>query len=60
MLNKQKKTYHKIAWIAEMTALQIVGEGKGNAFIMEKLVREGCLIFVLIFASNIKGKPLCL
>ena len=32
LLNKQEKNYHKIAWIAEIAASQIVAERKGNAF----------------------------
>ena len=35
--NKQEKNYHKIVWIAEIAALQIVVDRKGNAFIVEKI-----------------------
>ena len=34
--NKQEKNYHKIAWIIEIAASQIVADRKGNAFIVEK------------------------
>ena len=40
MWNKQKKNYHKIAWIAEIAASQIVEEPKGNAFTVEKIVKK--------------------
>ena len=36
LLNKQEKNHHKIVWIAEIAALQIVADRKGNAFIVEK------------------------
>ena len=38
--NKQEKYYHKIAWIAEIAASQIVADRKGNAFIVEKIVKK--------------------
>ena len=44
MLNKQEKSYHKIAWIAEIAASQIVADRKGNAFIVEKIVKN-CYAF---------------
>ena len=34
--NNQEKNYHKIAWIIEIAASQIVADHKGNAFIVEK------------------------
>ena len=37
LLNKHEKNYHNIAWIAEIAALQIVVDRKGNAFIVEKI-----------------------
>ena len=37
--NKQEKYYHKIAWIAEIPASQIVAGRKGNAFIVEKIIK---------------------
>ena len=40
MPNKQEKHYHKIAWIAEIEASQIVADRKGNAFIVEKIVKN--------------------
>ena len=42
LLNKQEKNYHKIGWIAEMAALQIVAHRKckGNAFIEEKMIKN--------------------
>ena len=40
MPNKQEKQYHKIAWIAEIAASQIVADRKGNAFIVEKMVKK--------------------
>ena len=42
--NKQEKNYHKIAWIAEIAASQIVEEHKGNAFTVEKIVKN-CYAF---------------
>ena len=40
-MNKQeKKNYHKIACIAEIAASQIVADRKGNAFIVEKIVKN--------------------
>ena len=36
LLNKQEKNCHKIGWIAELAASQIVADRKGNAFICEK------------------------
>ena len=44
MLNKQEKNYHKIVWIAEIAASQIVADRKGNAFIVEKIVKN-CYAF---------------
>ena len=40
MPKKQEKNYHKIAWIAEIAASQIVEEPKGNAFTVEKIVKK--------------------
>ena len=37
-MNKQEKSYHKIAWIAEIAASPVVSDRKGNAFIVEKIV----------------------
>ena len=36
LLNKQDKNYHKVAWIAEIAASQMVADCKGNTFIVEK------------------------
>ena len=47
LLNKQEKNYHKIAWIAEIAASQIVADRKGNAFIVEKMVKK-LLCFLLL------------
>ena len=47
LLNKQEKNYHKIAWIAEIAASQIVADRKGNAFIVEKN-RKKLLCFLLL------------
>ena len=44
MLNKQGKNYHKITWIAEIAASQMVTDRKGNAFIVEKIVKN-CYAF---------------
>ena len=44
MLNKQEKNYHKIVWIAEIAASQIVADRKGNAFIVEKMIKS-CYAF---------------
>ena len=40
LLNKQEKDYHKIGWIAEISASQIVSDRKGNAFIVKKIVNN--------------------
>ena len=40
MLNKQDKNCHKIVWIAEITASQIVADRKGNAFIVDKMIKQ--------------------
>ena len=39
MSDKQEKNYHKIAWIAEIAASQIVAGRKGNAFMEEKILK---------------------
>ena len=44
MLNRQEKDYHKTAWIGEIAASQIVADPKGNAFIVEKIVKN-CYAF---------------
>ena len=44
LLNKQEKNYHKIAWIAEIAASQTVADRKGNAFIVEKIIKN-CYAF---------------
>ena len=44
LLNKQEKNYHKIAWIAEIAASQIVADRKRNDFIVEKIVKH-CYAF---------------
>ena len=46
LLNKQEKT-HMIARIAELAALQIVADRKGNAFIVEKMIKK-LLCFLLL------------
>ena len=40
LLNKQDENYHKIAWIAEIAASQIAADRKGNAFIVDKIVKN--------------------
>ena len=46
LLKKQeKKNYHKIVWIAEIVASQIVADRKGNAFIVEKMIKNGYVIY---------------
>ena len=45
LFNKQEKNYHKIAWIAEIAASQIVADRKGNAFIVEKIVKKNRYAF---------------
>ena len=47
LLNKQEKNHHKIVWIAEIAALQIVADRKGNAFIVEKMIKK-LLCFLLL------------
>ena len=47
LLNKQEKNFHKIAWIAEIAASQIVANRKGNAFLVEKMVKR-LLCFLLL------------
>ena len=44
LLNKQEKNSHKIAWIAEITASQLVADRKANPFIVEKIVKN-CYAF---------------
>ena len=48
LLNKQEKNYHKIVWIAEIVALQIVAVRKGNAFIVEKMLKKIVMLFIII------------
>ena len=45
MLNKQEKNCDKIVWIAEIVASQIVADRKGNAFIVEKMVKHGYVFY---------------
>ena len=40
LLNKHEKNYHNIAWIAEIAASQKVADRKGNAFIVEIIVKN--------------------
>ena len=47
LLNKQEKSYHKIAWIAEIAASQTVADRKENSFIVEK-DRKKLLCFLLL------------
>ena len=47
LLNKQEKNFYKIAWIAEIAASQIVAKRKGNAFLVEKMVKR-LLCFLLL------------
>ena len=44
LLNKQEKNYHKIAWISEIAASQMVADHKGNASFVEKIVKN-CYAF---------------
>ena len=53
LLNKQEKNYHKIAWIAEIAASQIVADRKGNAFIVEKS-RTKLFCFLLLLSLLFK------
>ena len=48
LLNKQGKNYHKIAWIVEIAVSQIVADRKGNAFIVEKMVKKIVTLFTII------------
>ena len=48
LLNKQGKKYYKIAWIVEIAASQIVADRKGNAFIVEKMVKKIVMLFTII------------
>ena len=48
MLNKKEKNYHKIAWIAEIAASQIVADRKGKAFILEKMIKKIVMLFTII------------
>ena len=48
LLNKQEKNYHKIAWIAEIAASQIVADRKGNAFTLEKMIKKIMLFAIII------------
>ena len=47
LLNKQEKSYYKIARIAEIAVSQIVADREGNAFIVEKIVKK-LLCFLLL------------
>ena len=47
LLNKQEKNYHKIVWIAEIAASQIVADRKGDAFIGEKIIKNIFMLFEL-------------
>ena len=49
MSNNQEKNYHKIAWIIEIAASQIVADHKGNAFIVEKKLLCFSLLLSLLF-----------
>ena len=48
MLNKQDKNCHKIVWIAEITASQIVADRKGNALIVDKMIKKIVMLFTII------------
>ena len=48
MLNKQEKNYHKIVWITEIAASQIVAGRKGNASIVEKMIKKIVMLFTII------------
>ena len=48
LLNKQEKNYHKIVWIAEIAASEIVADRKGNAFIVEKMIKQIVMLFTII------------
>ena len=48
MSNKQEKNYHKIVWITEIAASQIVADRKGNAFIVEKNDKKIVMLFTII------------
>ena len=46
-VEQTRKNYHKIVWIAEIAASQIVADRKGNAFIVKKMVKK-LLCFLLL------------
>ena len=46
--NKPEKNYHKVAWIVEIAASQIVADRKGNAFIVEKMIKKIVMLFTII------------
>ena len=48
LLNKQETNYHKFVWIAEIAASQIVADHKGNAFIVEKMIKKIVMLFTII------------
>ena len=48
LLNKQGKKYHKIVWIAEIAASEIVADREGNAFIVEKMIKKIIMLFTII------------
>ena len=48
LLNKQEKNYHKMVWIAEIAASEIVADRKGNAFIVEKMIKKIVMLFTII------------
>ena len=45
--NKPEKNYHKVAWIVEIAASQIVADRKGNAFIVEKIGKKNLCYLLL-------------
>ena len=48
VLDKQEKNYHKNVWIAEITASQIVADRKGNALIVDKMIKKIVMLFTII------------
>ena len=46
-VEQTRKNYHKIVWIAEIAASQIVADRKGNALIADKMIKK-LLCFLLL------------
>ena len=50
-VEQTRKNHHKIVWIAEIAASQIVEDHKGNAFIVEKMIKKIVMLFTIIIVT---------